>query len=268
MMIGAVVAVVGLLAGAAGSRALEDWRAESAARGTPHIVAVLSGTEAEPGSRALSANFTILNSGLQPVTVEGVILDGWPRLHEPGRSPEIGPGDTAIVTEVFTVDCADASRQPRRVRSATIDLRTVDGARRTVEAPLLHWFNLGETRGWMCAPHDEENVWAEFGTPVARDDGTLTLAMDVHSEPEVTVVGVAPVGLAFTVETTQLPVTTKRDSGASVATVWRVRDCAAAQRFDRVSVQLTLDDGSHHFVEIWEGSAVALVRFAERSCPA
>ncbi len=269
--LGAVVGVVsGLLVGAAASTAIDDWREETAARRATELAAVLEQTGAMPDSESLSATFTIFNSGEHPITIEGITLAGWESAVADRRlSREIDPGENATVLAYLAVDCANPGSRPA-TEEAVVEVRTVDGRRHTVNVAVAQWEQLAESRGWICSPPATE-VWADLISP-AWGEGSLTLSLQLHSDRKVTVVGVESLSPAFSVETTQLPVTNRGGGGGdrAITTTWRVVDCVAAQGFELsgVFLRLTLDNGRTQEIDLSYGQGFgSLIRLTERSCP-
>ena len=98
----------------------------------------------------------------------------------------------------------------------------------TVNVAVAHWRQLAESRDWLCSPATV--IGAELINP-ELGEGSLSLALQLYSDREVTVVGVESLSPAFSVETTQLPVTGSVDP-QPIATTWRVVDCVAAKDFE------------------------------------
>ncbi len=218
----------------------------------------------------MSATFSVFNSGEHPVTVEGIAVTSWkPHDGDQELSRIVDPGESALVQASLTTDCS--ADRPRTQPQAVIDVRTVDGEQRTVEVPVTQWDMLAGARDWICSSGPGFNsLWADLHSP-ELGEGTLTLDLQLNSERRVTVVGLESSNRAFSVETTELPTQTSRDSGQSIATVWRIVDCAAAQDFEQrgVSIRVTAEDGTTQDVDVSYGAGFgSLVRLAERSCPA
>ncbi len=272
LTVGAIVGVVsGLLAGAAGWNAIDDWRTVTAARGATDLVAFLRDAGPVQDLDAVSATFTIFNSGEHPVTVEGISVTGWePRNPDRDMSRDIDPGESALVQTTFSMDC-EAPRPRETATHALLDVRTADGQSHSVDLPFAQWENLAGARDWICSPSmGYGGVWADLSSP-EWGEGSVTLDMHLQSDREVTVVGVESTNPAFSVETTELPQPVEGPSGGSIASVWRVVDCVAAQNFELsgMLLRLTLDDGRTQEIDVSYGPGFAsLIRLTERSCPA